>query len=73
MMVRMLGVAMAGVGVIVRVGVCIRVGVVMVVAVAQRAPAHYQEITRRAQAAFPDYGLPYMVEYGVYGLVNAKL
>ena len=38
---------------------------------AQKAPAHYQEITRRAQAAFPDYELPYMVEYGVYGLVNA--
>jgi hypothetical protein len=35
------------------------------------APAHYKAIAARAQAAFPGYALPYLVEYGVYGLVNA--
>jgi glyoxylase-like metal-dependent hydrolase (beta-lactamase superfamily II) len=34
------------------------------------AAPHYTELQRRAAAAFPDYPLPYMVGYGVYGLVN---
>ncbi len=31
---------------------------------------HYKAIAARAQSAYPDYALPYMIEYGVYGLVN---
>ena len=34
------------------------------------AAPHYTELQQRAGAAFPDYALPYMVGYGVYGLVN---
>jgi glyoxylase-like metal-dependent hydrolase (beta-lactamase superfamily II) len=34
------------------------------------APGHYQVLQQRAASAFPDYALPYMVGYGVYGLVN---
>jgi glyoxylase-like metal-dependent hydrolase (beta-lactamase superfamily II) len=34
------------------------------------AGAHYGELAKRASAAFPEYTLPYMVQYGVYGLVN---
>jgi hypothetical protein len=32
---------------------------------------HYEELTKRATQAFPQYTLPYMVQYSVYGLVNA--
>ena len=39
----------------------------------ENAKAHYEEIQKRAEAAFPDYKLGYMVQYGVYGLVNSKL
>lgn len=35
------------------------------------AAAHHKAIAERAKAAFPDYALPYMVEYGVYGLAGA--
>lgn len=34
------------------------------------AGAHYGELAKRAAATFPEYRLPYMVQYGVYGLVN---
>ncbi|MBZ4421676.1 MBL fold metallo-hydrolase [Myxococcus sp. RHSTA-1-4] len=34
------------------------------------AAPHHAELQKRAAAAFPDYALPYMVGYGVYGLVN---
>lgn len=36
-----------------------------------QAGEHYKAIAARAQKAFPDYDLPFMIEYGVYGLVNA--
>ncbi|MCE9670812.1 MBL fold metallo-hydrolase [Myxococcus stipitatus] len=31
---------------------------------------HYAELTKRVTAAFPEYALPYMVQYSIYGLVN---
>ena len=34
------------------------------------AGPHYRTLQQRAAAAFPEYSLPYMVGYGVYGLVN---
>jgi hypothetical protein len=34
------------------------------------AAAHYEALTKRAAETSPDYALPYMVQYGVYGLVN---
>jgi glyoxylase-like metal-dependent hydrolase (beta-lactamase superfamily II) len=34
------------------------------------AGPHYQALQQRAAQAFPDYALPYMVGYGVYGLVT---
>lgn len=36
------------------------------------AGAHYNAIQQEAEKAFPDYALPYMIGYGVYGLVNAR-
>ncbi|AGC46708.1 beta-lactamase [Myxococcus stipitatus DSM 14675] len=36
----------------------------------EQAPAHYSQLEKRAAAAFPDHVLPYLVGYGVYGLVN---
>ncbi len=36
----------------------------------QKKAAHYQELEKRFSAAFPDYKLPYMVGYSVYGLLN---
>lgn len=33
-----------------------------------KAGDHYKAITTLATKAFPDYALPYMIEYGVYGL-----
>jgi glyoxylase-like metal-dependent hydrolase (beta-lactamase superfamily II) len=33
---------------------------------------HCKRIAERAKASFPDYKLPYLVEYGVYGLAGAK-
>jgi glyoxylase-like metal-dependent hydrolase (beta-lactamase superfamily II) len=34
---------------------------------------HYAALQKEFDAAFPDYALGYMILYGVYGLVNAKL
>ncbi|NTX34531.1 MBL fold metallo-hydrolase [Myxococcus sp. CA033] len=34
------------------------------------AAPHHAELEKRAAAAFPEYALPYMVRYGVYGLVH---
>lgn len=36
------------------------------------ANAHYTALTKAFEAAFPDYALSYMIQYGAYGLVNAK-
>jgi glyoxylase-like metal-dependent hydrolase (beta-lactamase superfamily II) len=36
------------------------------------AAPHYDALTQRVAAAFPDYKLPYMVKYSVYGLANAE-
>jgi glyoxylase-like metal-dependent hydrolase (beta-lactamase superfamily II) len=33
-----------------------------------KAPTHHKRIAELAKEAFPDYALPYMVEYGVYAL-----
>ena len=38
-------------------------------ALAQR---HYKAIEAQASAALPAYKLPYLIGYGVYGLVNSK-
>ena len=35
--------------------------------------AHHQELEKRFAAAFPDYALPYMIKYSVYGLIASKL
>jgi glyoxylase-like metal-dependent hydrolase (beta-lactamase superfamily II) len=35
-----------------------------------KAGEHYKNISRLAQEALPGYSLSYMIEYGVYGLVN---
>jgi glyoxylase-like metal-dependent hydrolase (beta-lactamase superfamily II) len=37
------------------------------------ADAHYAALQQTFETAFPDYALGYMIRYGVYGLVNAKL
>jgi glyoxylase-like metal-dependent hydrolase (beta-lactamase superfamily II) len=37
------------------------------------APAHKEELKRRFVEAFPDYALPYMIKYSVYGLIGSKL
>lgn len=34
------------------------------------AGGHYKQIADLAAAAYPDHALPYLIEYGVYGLVN---
>lgn len=34
------------------------------------AAPHHAELQKRAAAAFPEYALPYMVGYGVYGLAS---
>lgn len=36
----------------------------------EQASAHYVQLEKRAAAMFPDHALPYLVGYGVYGLVN---
>lgn len=38
-----------------------------------RAEAQYGELTRRFEQRFPDYRLPYMVRYSVYGLAQSML
>jgi hypothetical protein len=35
-----------------------------------KAGDHYKKISALAAQAFPDYALQYMIDYGVYGLVN---
>ena len=37
------------------------------------AGRHHQALQARFEQAFPGYGLGYMIQYGVYGLVNSKL
>ena len=37
------------------------------------AGTHYEALTREFEVAFPDYALGYLIQFGVYGLVNAKL
>jgi glyoxylase-like metal-dependent hydrolase (beta-lactamase superfamily II) len=37
------------------------------------ADTHYAALQQAFETAFPDYALSYMIRYGVYGLVNAKL
>jgi glyoxylase-like metal-dependent hydrolase (beta-lactamase superfamily II) len=36
----------------------------------EKAGEHYKKITQLAVEKFPEYKLSYMIEYGVYGLVN---
>jgi glyoxylase-like metal-dependent hydrolase (beta-lactamase superfamily II) len=36
-----------------------------------KAGEHHKKIAAPAQAAFPGYALPYLIEYGVYGLAGA--
>jgi glyoxylase-like metal-dependent hydrolase (beta-lactamase superfamily II) len=36
------------------------------------APKHYKEIMKQVENMFPSYQNGYLVEYGVYGLVNSK-
>jgi glyoxylase-like metal-dependent hydrolase (beta-lactamase superfamily II) len=38
-----------------------------------QAGKHHAAIQVLAEKAFPDYALPYMIGYGVYGLANSKL
>ena len=38
-----------------------------------QAQAHYTALQTEFEKAFPDYKLGYMIQYGVYGLVNSKL
>ncbi len=35
--------------------------------------AHHEELEKRFVKAFPDYALPYMINYSVYGLITSKL
>lgn len=35
--------------------------------------AHYKELEKRFASSFPDYKLPYMIVYSVYGLVNTVI
>lgn len=37
----------------------------------EKAAAHYKALQTQFEAAFPDYALGYMIQYGVYGLVGA--
>lgn len=39
----------------------------------ENAGAHYGLITKEFEQQFPDYDLSYMIQYGVYGLVQSKL
>ena len=39
----------------------------------EKKQAHYAELEHRFAAAFPDYKLPYMVGYSVYGLVDSLM
>ena len=35
--------------------------------------AMYKALTQKFQEAFPNYELPYMIEYGIYGLVQSEM
>jgi glyoxylase-like metal-dependent hydrolase (beta-lactamase superfamily II) len=37
-----------------------------------KATEHYARIAALAASAFPDHAFPYLIEYGVYGLVNQR-
>lgn len=39
----------------------------------EKQDAHYKELERRFSDSFPDYKLPYMIGYSIYGLVNAMI
>jgi glyoxylase-like metal-dependent hydrolase (beta-lactamase superfamily II) len=39
----------------------------------ENAGQHYKALAQAFERTFPRYTLPYMIEYGVYGLVNAEL
>jgi glyoxylase-like metal-dependent hydrolase (beta-lactamase superfamily II) len=39
----------------------------------ERAGEHHRALAARFAQAFPDHALPYMIEYGVYGLVQQRL
>lgn len=39
----------------------------------EKAPEHYQLLQREFEKVFPHYQFGYMIQYGVYGLVNTKL
>jgi glyoxylase-like metal-dependent hydrolase (beta-lactamase superfamily II) len=38
-----------------------------------RAQAHYAALQKQFEAEFPGYALPYLIGYGIYGLVDSKL
>jgi len=38
-----------------------------------QAGQHYTALQAEFEKAFPSYGLGYMIQYGVYGLINSKL
>lgn len=39
----------------------------------ETSAAHYQKISQLFSKEFPQYELGYLIDYGVYGLVNSKL
>lgn len=39
----------------------------------EKAGAHYEQLMKEFEAQFSGYDLSYMIQYGVYGLVNSKL
>lgn len=39
----------------------------------EKASQHHQALQAEFEKAFPGYGLGYMIQYGVYGLVNSRL
>lgn len=39
----------------------------------EKSGAHYAELEKRFASAFPDYKLPYMIGYSVYGLIDSMV
>jgi glyoxylase-like metal-dependent hydrolase (beta-lactamase superfamily II) len=39
----------------------------------EKAQGHYAQLQKVFETEFPGYGLGYLIQYGVYGLVNARL
>ncbi|MFN3201570.1 MAG: MBL fold metallo-hydrolase [Bradymonadia bacterium] len=39
----------------------------------EQAAAHHKALAEQAAKTFPEYALPYMVQYGVYGLLGAEV